>query len=348
MSGPFSKTVQILSLPTDWGYRAVMYKRTQTWYCQKKPYKLPLQYTADILQMNQDTEFPSNGVSDVPGYQATDYGMSLAYNAAYAKFVAKLGEQSTWGVNLLERKQSLDMIVGRAVQLSRFARHLNRFDFSAAAKDLGLTHRPKGLRKEAKAFANNFLEFHFGWEPLVKDIGGAVDLLQKPYPQGKVTARGQQRVEVISDTTSGGVHYYDRVNYDSNAMISAQVQVTNPNLYLANQLGFVNPLSVAWELVPFSFVVDWFVNVGQVLASFSDFAGVSLTGAFVTRFQKTSKYRFYHGPGYYRQSLATGVYVRRTVGSPPGPTLRLKPFQGFSVTRGVTAVSLLVQQLRHS
>lgn len=348
MSGPFTRTVQRLSLPNESGYRAVMYRKTQTWYTQKKPYLAPLPYTCDITEMMSDTEFPSNGISDVPGYQADDNtgGMQTAYNAAYSKFVGNLGEQSQWSVNLIERSQSVEMIEKRALQIFRFARSLRKLDFHGAARELGLSKPPRKVRR-SKRFADNFLEYHFGWEPLVKDIGGAIDLLQKPYPLGKVFGKGYGRREYPDIFTSGGVRYFDRVNYDSGVLIAAHIRISNPNLFLANQLGFANPLSVAWELVPFSFVVDWFVNVGQILGSFTDFAGVTIENASVSRFQKTSKLRRYSAPwGYFRQSLATGIFVRRTIGSIPGPSLTIKPFEGFSVIRGTTAIALLLQQLR--
>jgi hypothetical protein len=31
--------------------------------------------------------------------------------------------------------------------------------------------------------------------------------------------------------------------------------------------GFTNPFALAYELIPFSFVIDWWINVGDVLAS---------------------------------------------------------------------------------
>jgi hypothetical protein len=34
-------------------------------------------------------------------------------------------------------------------------------------------------------------------------------------------------------------------------------------------LGFTNPLVVAWEVVPWSFVVDWFIPVGRYLEQLS-------------------------------------------------------------------------------
>ena len=41
-----------------------------------------------------------------------------------------------------------------------------------------------------------------------------------------------------------------------------------------NQLGLLNPVSLAWELVPWSFVVDWVLPIGSVLSALSAPAGL--------------------------------------------------------------------------
>ena len=52
--------------------------------------------------------------------------------------------------------------------------------------------------------------------------------------------------------------------------------ISSPNSLKANQLGLVNPASVAWELIPFSFLVDWFLPVGKFLESYTDTVGMQL------------------------------------------------------------------------
>jgi hypothetical protein len=123
--------------------------------------------------------------------------------------------------------------------------------------------------------------------------------------------------------------------------MAVDVRVDNPNLHLAQQLGFINPLSVAWELVPFSFVVDWFGNVGQVLASFSDFAGLSQVNPRTTTFQKTTKLTQTY-TGYVANHES--VYVTR-ITSIVGPVLIRSQWKGISPVRGLTACSLLLQAL---
>ena len=53
------------------------------------------------------------------------------------------------------------------------------------------------------------------------------------------------------------------------------VKVENPNLWLAERAGLLNPAAVAWDMVPFSFIVNMFVNVGSLVNSISDFAGLT-------------------------------------------------------------------------
>jgi hypothetical protein len=133
--------------------------------------------------------------------------------------------------------------------------------------------------------------------------------------------------------------------------MGAVVSVSNPNLAIANQMGFVNPLSVAWEAVPFSFVVDWFSNVGQCLSAMTDFVGfniersyttvfVSLTGEYLDVADVPNRWDL----SSYNLNVNQGVTVTRSTGI-TGPVLKRTPFKGMSVSRGATAISLLVQQL---
>lgn len=347
MAGPFYRNSTYNFPPNPHGSIAPRYSRAQIWYTQPRPYKSPLRYTSHTYIIDSDrSEYP-NGISDCSGFVWGDM-LTRAAASAYSKFVGKLGETSAWGVNLAEQKQSVSMIAKRALQITRFARKLNRFDLPGAARELGLTKIPRGARKRGKAFGDLFLEFHFGWEPLVKDIGNSVNILQRPYPQGKVSGSGSSSDSFYEFRDEGGGYFHEtRRNWDFILKNGALVKVTNPNLFLANQMGFVNPLVVAWELVPFSFVVDWFANVGQVLSSMTDFVGVELTDTYTTVLERTTHSTHIWGPDdFQRGSNGRAIFMERYPGNYPSTSFTIKPFKGFSVTRGLTAISLLLQQLR--
>lgn len=63
-------------------------------------------------------------------------------------------------------------------------------------------------------------------------------------------------------------------------------RVTNPFLYDLDAFGLVNPLDLAWELIPFSFVVDWFVSIGPWLRSLSLPIGMSFSTGYRTLWLK--------------------------------------------------------------
>lgn len=154
----------------------------------------------------------------------------------------------------------------------------------------------------------------------------------------------------------GGTERHDYLGSHVNevsCVCQAEIKVTNPNLYLANRLGLTNPASVVWELIPFSFVVDWFVNVSDFLNQFSEFHGVALVNPFnsikTTTFCSGSRNQWYPVPGVTLYSAfqvqSRRVTFKRQLGI-PAVTLKIRAPKPLSVTRGITAISLLLQRLK--
>jgi hypothetical protein len=54
-----------------------------------------------------------------------------------------------------------------------------------------------------------------------------------------------------------------------------------------SQLGLNSPVSLAWELIPYSFVVDWFLPIGQALEDLSKFEGLVFDSGYKTQLTKT-------------------------------------------------------------
>lgn len=300
-----------------------------------------------------------------------DYNQGEALvSDCYEKFKSKISDRAQMGTGLIELNQSVAMISNRVVPLARSLRYLRKGDLSSAAKALGLDGVPSGV-KPHKSIANNWLELHFGWVPTVLDIQSAVNVLQSPvnniYP--KVSSRGPQEKIVFAPEVkyvNPGIgwcgsqyqtlHTFNHFLGQRSVYMGAEVRVDNPNLWLANQLGFVSLPGIIWEAIPFSFVADWFGNIGQFLSQGSDFYGLTLDKAFTskklvgTRFHKDHSSCTYWGPGYkifetnqYQTTTVTD-FVRSTGISKPG--LFVRPFKVWGWQRAATAVSLLTQLLK--
>lgn len=341
VTGPFTRTIKYYSLHTV--FNTLTYQRDQTWYKQRKPYSIPLAYSMSVRNVDSVHFVDNRDLRDISNCPSYNGGYTVnPGNKAYGKLVSALGEASLWAVNIAEHKQAYGMIAARATTLWRFAKAINRFDIPLAARILGVSVPPRlrhfDPRRTAKSVGNLWLEFHFGWEPLVQDIGAGISTLTKPIQPKKLVGKGKGTT--FEKWGVPGQNAFT-ATYDSKVRMECKATVTNPNLFIASQLGFVNPLAIAWELVPFSFVVDWFVNVGQVLGSMTDFAGVTLVDKATTTYQVIKKTeQWYTGVS----ASYTTVTVSRSQ-SITGPSLRVRPWNGVSPVRAITAISLLVQQL---
>jgi len=332
---------------------AILDKRVDVTSRQHKPYNLWLPKAMTCIQL---VDFKSTRVTDYPlmgNYEPLNVPSN---EAAYAKAMSKLkddiNESSMWAVNIKEYKEAFALITHDAATILRGAKQISRFDFFGAAKTFK-TYVPKGLKKKAKSFGDNFLKFHFGIEPLMADISSAVNVLQKAVPNRVVVGRGSAKS--FWDTS----HYYDPFTadikqhwVDSKCRVQVEIRCNNPNLYLANQLGFVNPASFVWEVIPFSFVVDWFANVGQFLDQFSMFAGLDIVQSSNTYLQvnkqKTGGYQHRTNfPWVFLEFEYTiqSVWNKRANGLPL-IALEVFPWKAPSPVRAATAISLLVQHLR--
>jgi hypothetical protein len=319
--------------------------KAQTYYTQKKPYVavLDYQYTAGSCSRTPPNAGGYYRAPSALPYQQTS---SKASDSCRIKFNGKFGNQSLWAVNLLEGRQSIAMIANRANQLYRFVHAVKRFRFGEAARVLGVTV-PKGVSRK-KQFSSNFLEFHFGWEPLVQDIGAAVETLQNPLPRRRLfaTGRGEQRDKTNWPPPLNGSSGYSDI-FSIRVRSGGTVSISNPDLYLANQLGFTNPLSVVWEAVPFSFVLDWFLTVGTFLGSMTARLGCTITNGW--RSEKTwfSRTQWDNQPAFSNVGFrnGSGEWYHRYVGA-ISPTTGVRAGGGFSPLRALTAISLLVQRMR--
>lgn len=365
--GPFSRTWSANGpIGSPGGNPSTLwYRQDSTWYRQRRPYNLPLWYQSYRGRVIGGKWTGVKGdvlvVSHATGYDASSFSTSYdGYTRAWNKFRSAVSDNAQIGLMFAERKQSMSMIESRTLQFYRFTRAISRFRFGDAADALGVSRkelRQLNLRSGSRSFANNVLEFQFGWAPTVNDIYGAAKVLSKDVDIVRARGRGRGSktiTETYSEYYYGGARKdYRKVTVlDTLYLLGADVRVSNPNLALAENLGLVNPALFLYERVPFSFVLNWFVTLEEFLSSFTAFWGYQIDNPFTTsvRLAKTNLVQTHVGPTIYYDGQANvnmeRFWMNRVPGAISGPPLRLREPWVLSPSRGLNAVALLLQRLK--
>lgn len=308
----------------------------------------------------------------LPGSDDTRVDLDAATNAARLRFVGKLGESSQFGSTITaERKATWGTVVSFIVTAARAAKAVSRCRLGEAAEILGFNpptvRRPVRVRYKvpgkkartrwrsrefwvmpdsrlvAKTVGNYWLWYSYGVKPLVGDIYNGMDILQRPMPEAKITASGS----ASSSRTIPPQNYWSfpqRYESKTSVRINAVVRVSNPNLWLANQMGLINPVQMINEGIPFSFVVDWFSNLSQVINQMTDFVGLEIAKPISTAKSSVLYTTTINVQGAKIEPVVVerGELARNT--SIPQATLRFA-YERFQWQRGANAISLLFQFL---
>lgn len=118
--------------------------------------------------------------------------------------------------------------------------------------------------------AQSWLEYRYGWRILYYDIVEIKKVLSEMEDERKRVSHriGTSTSGSNSSTEThyiGGGMYYDIITDDS-WTISARGMISAD--FSASAFQF-NPAITAWELITYSFIIDWFVSIGQWLAGLS-------------------------------------------------------------------------------
>lgn len=205
--------------------------------------------------------------------------MSTAENVAKSQFVTKANQQITSfqsGVFLGELRETLQLIrsplSGIRNLLSGHVATLkkNRRRFTRA-----------GSKRKLDYLADQWLETAFGIMPLLSDIDSGAEALAKVLTDDRyvtpVRGYGIERYPILE---SGGQYTLGNLKVDYSYVTLDEMRSTvfggvllDPNgpgfvldKFGANLQQFVPTL---WELVPWSFLVDYFSNVGKILEATS-------------------------------------------------------------------------------
>jgi len=275
------------------------------------------------------------------------------------------GSDFNAGVVLAESHKTLKMITETATSVARFIHFVRRGNFSAAADALVRANRVNGRRlppsfrrdanraqvgHDARTLADNVLAFQYGWRPLLQDVYTGAQYLAH---QTEAPATFRVKVSLVRryagvfslPSYSGAGNW---IGYSKRYIIWNGTEQNNAKL-----LGLTNPATVAWELLPGSFVADWFLPIGDYLAARG--TSSALKGSFTitdvatqqscgwNAVDKGTYIETFSHPSWYKQgkmsrTVSSTLYV---------PTPEFKPLsRASSWQHCVNAIALVVSSTR--
>jgi len=170
-------------------------------------------------------------------------------------------------VNVAQGRQLVDMV---ALNLRKFGRSitaLKRGRFDVAARELTGASPKKNSQLKVTDISGRWLELQYGWLPALSDTFEAAKAFEaiSNGPRKRTFSAAKKRGVSKDGLTDNGVvtwWWSTLGNYRIKFELAEEMSVNR-------QLGLLDPLSVAWEVVPYSFVVDWFLPIGQYLSVLS-------------------------------------------------------------------------------
>lgn len=283
----------------------------------------------------------------------------------YNRLINQVKEQKVnYAQVFAERQQTVNLVLSTAKRLAESFLNLRRGNVSGAIFSLTGSSRPRqrGLSRVAGGIPEQWLALQYGWKPLLSDIYGSAEELAR-YHAGnsepllaevKASAQAQTRNQQRSNHAfaEGPDWVFNLATARAVGHGALNYRLNNAVSNACSRTGLTNPLQLAWELLPYSFVVDWFYPVGNYLSQLDYSVGLGFERgwenmkvelAWKVTPENTARY-----PGGFTSGSWTGgswgadvqYFQRLPVGAFPSPQApHLK--DPFSSTHVANALSLL-------
>lgn len=236
-----------------------------------------------------------------PGYYSYTYGeirpvpivpdwvemvLSQREIQANVEFLNKLNDRR---VSLIEelrnRKDTVDAFIGAAGRMAtlykRCLRDPIRFVKSSRRKARRQGH--KVTARAVKSYGDAWLEGRYHWIPTYLTLQKAFVGLQDTGVVGRVFYKTDFPPVSFMQTLADSWHFQKpwevQFNIEVTHELSCWIHINSEAIALARRYGiggFTDLAAVAWELTPWSLVVDWVVPVTDILLALNATAGVDV------------------------------------------------------------------------
>lgn len=239
----------------------------------------------EVLRKNTLLPFPSGSRRTVitgnfpplglPSF-ALDMSDTSANNQALTRFYNRISSQETAFKGMVftgELAESLAMIRRPAASLRRgigdYLRNLRRL------------RNKSTKRARLKAVRDSWLEYSFGWMPLISDIDSGVkafygsNLVRPIFKMLSAEGQSDEVFDLPFETTGVGSNfnllYRVRMTQSVNVRYRGVYDSRGGGIPDSHHYGFRPSefLPTLWELIPYSFLVDYFTNIGDIVSSWS-------------------------------------------------------------------------------
>lgn len=190
----------------------------------------------------------------------------LAVTTAYARIDTS---DAAALVTAGEIRETVDFIADTARRMVRIYKHARKFKLRALRGEI--------TRSE---LAKRYLEYRYALRPMVSEIDTYVTaLIQTSSPSRQTYRAKEHKAEIAlgdtyvtySSSNYGTIEAVETCCADVVVRAGVLCALDVQNL---DRWGFTKPIDAAWDLIPLSFIADWFFNIGHTIASFTPEQGI--------------------------------------------------------------------------
>jgi hypothetical protein len=197
---------------------------------------------------------------------------------------------ATWDVmtDMAEFNQTVRLIHNSWIDIHNYARlaawHVNRYIRNLRKRRGGFKPKEGWSVYTLKLFSAKWLEYRYGWMPLLYSIEDAIKSLEKGWrKKGDIIAGHSKVVTDLSASVSdsqvfpgvGTIYRTHTLSGTRTYRGCAYSTVVAPEFMRFGS----DPLVTGWELIPYSFVIDWFIDIGSWIRAVTPFSGARELGS---------------------------------------------------------------------